>query len=105
MNWAPGEIAVIQRGIKFQVDKLEDSARGYILENYGPPLRLPYLGMIGSHGLANPRDFLTPKAAYAETHRQVSITVQDSSGMRSGRRPSTTARSMWLHGTAISCAL
>jgi homogentisate 1,2-dioxygenase len=36
------------------------------LENYGPPLRLPYLGVIGSNGLANPRDFLTPVAAFEQ---------------------------------------
>src|SRR3546814_3501594 len=30
-------------------------------------LRLPDLGPIGSNGLANPRDFLTPNAAYEET--------------------------------------
>jgi homogentisate 1,2-dioxygenase len=60
----PGEIAVIQRGIKFQADNIDENARGYILENYGPALRLPYLGMIGSNGLANPRDFLTATAAY-----------------------------------------
>ena len=38
-------------------------ARGYIAENHGAPLRLPDLGPIGSNGLANPRDFLTPVAA------------------------------------------
>ena len=33
---APGEIAVIQRGIKFRVELHEQQARGYICENYGP---------------------------------------------------------------------
>ncbi len=35
-------------------------------ENYGAPFRLPDLGPIGSNGLANPRDFLTPVAAYED---------------------------------------
>lgn len=60
----PKEIAVIQRGIKFQVMLLGTKARGYICENYGPHFVLPYRGPIGANGLANPRDFLTPVAAY-----------------------------------------
>ncbi len=64
MEIAPGEIAVVQRGIKYRVELLEESARGYVLENYGPPLRLPHLGVIGANGLANPRHFLTPVAAF-----------------------------------------
>ena len=63
----PLEIAVIPRGIKFQVSMPEKVARGYVLENYGPPLRLPYLGPIGSNGLANPRDFLAPVASYSDS--------------------------------------
>jgi homogentisate 1,2-dioxygenase len=64
MDVAPGEICVIQRGIKFRVDLLHESARGYICENYGSNFRLPDLGPIGANGLANPRDFLTPVARY-----------------------------------------
>ena len=63
---APGEIVVIQRGIKFRVELLEKQARGYICENYGAMFRLPDLGPIGANGLANPRDFLTPVAAYED---------------------------------------
>ena len=59
-----GEIAVLPRGIKFAVDLPEGKARGYICENYGLPFKLPDLGPIGANGLANPRDFLAPTAAY-----------------------------------------
>ena len=62
----PGEIAVIPRGTKFRVELQGPDARGYVCENLGAPLRLPDLGPIGSNGLANPRDFLTPVAAYEE---------------------------------------
>ncbi len=64
LSVSPWEICVIPRGIKFQVNLCNDTARGYVCENYGPPFRLPYLGPIGSNGLANPRDFLAPTAAY-----------------------------------------
>ncbi|MEQ5766042.1 homogentisate 1,2-dioxygenase [Halomonas sp. H33-56] len=62
-----GEIAVIPRGVKFQVRISEgDQARGYVCENYGSPLELPGLGPIGANGLANPRDFQSPVAAYED---------------------------------------
>ncbi len=61
----PGEIAVIPRGVRFTVDLKEDTARGYICENYGALLRLPDLGPIGANGLANTRDFLTPGIYWA----------------------------------------
>lgn len=71
---APQEIAVIPRGVRFRVELPDlksaggalDGARGYVCENFGAPLRLPDLGPIGSNGLANPRDFLTPEAWYEE---------------------------------------
>jgi homogentisate 1,2-dioxygenase len=62
----PEEIVVIPRGVRFRVELLDGSARGYVCENYGALLRLPDLGPIGSNGLANPRDFLTPLAWYEE---------------------------------------
>ena len=61
---APGEIAVVPRGIKFRVELGDAEARGYVCENYGGTFRLPELGAIGANGLANSRDFLTPHAAY-----------------------------------------
>ena len=65
---ASGEIAAIPRGVKFQVRLGDgiDAARGYVCENYGAPFELPGLGPIGANGLANPRDFLSPVAAYED---------------------------------------
>ena len=63
---APGEIAVLPRGLRFSAELPDGSARGYVCENYGAPFRLPELGPIGSNGLANARDFLTPVAAYRD---------------------------------------
>ncbi|MDR0183681.1 homogentisate 1,2-dioxygenase [Lysobacter arvi] len=62
----PQEIAVIPRGIRFAVTLPDGEARGYVCENFGAMLRLPDLGPIGSNGLANPRDFLAPNAAYED---------------------------------------
>ncbi len=62
----PQEVVVIPRGVRFRMELQEGEARGYICENYGAHFRLPDLGPIGSNGLANARDFLTPTAAYED---------------------------------------
>ncbi|GAA0732888.1 homogentisate 1,2-dioxygenase [Sphingomonas sp. ABOLD] len=74
---APGQIAVIPRGVRFRVLLPEGSATGYVAENYGAPFRLPDLGPIGANGLANPRDFETP-AAWFEDRDEASQLVQKS---------------------------
>jgi homogentisate 1,2-dioxygenase len=63
---APQEIAVIPRGVRFRVELPDGNARGYVCENFGAAFRLPDLGPLGSNGLANPRDFLTPCAAFED---------------------------------------
>lgn len=75
LSVAPGEIALIPRGLRFRVILLADSARGYVAENHGAMLRLPDLGPIGANGLANPRDFLTP-TAWFENHDHPTEIVQ-----------------------------
>jgi homogentisate 1,2-dioxygenase len=64
---APGEIAVLPRGLRFRVVLPEGTASGYVCENYGAAFRLPELGPLGSNGLANPRDFFAPVAAYEDS--------------------------------------
>lgn len=66
IDLSPGEICVIPRGVKFRVELPDGEARGYICENYGAMFRLPDLGPIGANGLANPRDFKTPVAAFEQ---------------------------------------
>jgi homogentisate 1,2-dioxygenase len=67
LDVAPGEIALVPRGVRFAVDLADTAspARGYVCENYGEQFRLPELGPIGANGLANARDFLAPVAAYS----------------------------------------
>lgn len=72
----PGEICVIQRGIRFSVRLGENTkgARGYITELWGTRWELPDLGPLGSHGLANARDFLHP-VAYIDEELQRRWTI------------------------------
>ncbi|KAI0671633.1 homogentisate 1,2-dioxygenase [Trametes maxima] len=60
----PGELVVIQRGIKFKVGLPDGPVRGYILEIFGSHFELPDLGPLGTHGLANTRDFESPVASF-----------------------------------------
>jgi homogentisate 1,2-dioxygenase len=66
MEVAPGEVALMPRGMAFRVALPDGPARGYVCENYGAFLRLPELGPIGSNGLANARDFQSPVAAFED---------------------------------------
>ena len=70
---APGEIAVVPRGLRFRVELLDGPSRGYVCENHGAMLRLPELGPLGSNGLANPRDFLSPIAWFEDPDRPTEI--------------------------------
>jgi homogentisate 1,2-dioxygenase len=73
---SPGDICVIPRGVKFRARLKDGPARGFLCENYGAPFTLPYRGAIGANGLANPRDFLTPVAAYEDIERPCRLTVK-----------------------------
>ncbi len=61
----PGHVALVPRGVRFRID-VACPARGYVCENHGEPFRLPDLGPIGANGLASPRDFEAPHAAFEE---------------------------------------
>jgi homogentisate 1,2-dioxygenase len=76
LDAAPGEVAVIPRGIKFRVDLPQSPVRGYVCENHGLPFRLPDLGPIGANGLANPRDFLAPVAAFEDAEGDFRIVAK-----------------------------
>jgi len=73
---APGELAVISRGVKFRAELPDGPARGYVCENYGAAFTLPERGPIGANCLANPRDFLTPVAAYEDADTPTELTVK-----------------------------
>ena len=82
---APGEVALVPRGVKFRVEIGATSVRGYICENYGAPFRLPDLGPIGSNGLANPRDFQYPVAAYEDRDEPTEVIAKFGGHLWRGR--------------------
>lgn len=77
LTLAPGEIAVLPRGIKFRVELLDGPhARGYVAEIFKGHPELPGLGPIGANGLANPRDFQSPVAYFDAPSPACPFTVQ-----------------------------
>lgn len=66
LSISPNEIAIIPRGLKFQVNPAREGEfhRAYMGENFGRSFQLPELGPIGANGLANPRDFFASPAKY-----------------------------------------
>lgn len=77
----PQEIAVIPRGVRFRVALPDGQARGYVCENFGALLQLPDMGPIGSNGLANPRDFLTPSARYEDLEGDFELVAKFCGGL------------------------
>lgn len=96
---APCEIAVIPRGIRFQVLLPEGSARGYLLENFGASLRLPELGPIGSNGLANAQDFMIPQAWYEDVEADVELITRFGGGFWQTRLDHSPLDVVAWHGT------
>ncbi len=76
LDVGPAEIAVLPRGLVYRVEVLDGPARGFVCENYGQPFALPDRGPIGANGLANPRDFLAPVAAYEDREAASTITLK-----------------------------
>ncbi|KFN42363.1 homogentisate 1,2-dioxygenase [Arenimonas malthae CC-JY-1] len=77
----PQEIALIPRGIRFSISLPDGQARGYVCENFGAMFKLPDLGPIGSNGLANPRDFLAPVAAYEDREGSFELVAKFQGGL------------------------
>ncbi|KAI6780951.1 Homogentisate 1 [Emericellopsis cladophorae] len=102
----PMEIAVIPRGVKYQVFLPSGPARGYALELYQGHFKLPELGPIGSNGLANPRDFQAPVACFTEDAgktaseggRQHTVTVKFNNALFATTQPHTPFDVVAWHG-------
>jgi homogentisate 1,2-dioxygenase len=77
----PGSMALIPRSMQFRVEIMADGsedgtptfARGYVCESFGKPFVLPELGLIGASGMANPRDFRAPVAAYDDREQPFEV--------------------------------
>ena len=101
LHIAPGEIAVVPRGMRMRVTLTDDEARGYVCENYGAPFRLPELGPLGSNGLANARDFLTPVAACEIDQGPVRVVNKFLGNMFAAEQPHSPLDVVAWHGNLV----
>jgi len=99
----PQEIAVIPRGVRFRVELLDGAARGYVCENYGAAFRLPELGPIGSNGLANPRDFLSPTAWFEDREGDFELVAKFMGNLWSARIDHSPLDVVAWHGNYAPC--
>ena len=100
---APGEICLIPRGVKFRVDLPDIRARGYVCENHGALFRLPELGPIGANGLANPRDFLSPVAAFEDLDAEVEVVARFQGAMWARTQGHSPLDVVAWHGNYVPC--
>ena len=98
---APTEIAVVPRGIRFAVELPDGTARGYVCENYGAPLKLPDLGVLGSNGLANARDFEVPVARYEDREGDFELVAKFAGHLWTARIGHSPLDVVAWHGTHV----
>ncbi|MBU4435821.1 MAG: homogentisate 1,2-dioxygenase [Alphaproteobacteria bacterium] len=98
----PGEIALIPRGIRFRVE-LDGPSRGYVCENYGAAFKLPDLGPIGANGLANPRDFETPVAAFEDVETPTQVIQKFQGGLWASQWDHSPLDVAAWHGNFAPC--
>ncbi len=103
MEIAPGEIGLIPRGLKFRVELLDATARGYVCENYGAMFRLPELGPIGANGLANSRDFLIPTAKYEDREGSFELLARFQGRLWSAAIDHSPLDVVAWHGNYVPC--
>jgi homogentisate 1,2-dioxygenase len=99
----PRFIAVIPKGMKFRVDlpQATTSARGYVCENFGLPFQLPELGPIGANGLANPRDFEVPTAAFERDTGECELFARYQGSLWRSVTPSSPLDTVAWHGNYV----
>lgn len=102
LHLRPGEVALLPRGMAFQVG-VDGPTRAYVCENYGAPFRLPELGPIGSNGLANPRDFLAPVAAFDEAPQPMEIVRKAGGALWRCCVPASPFNVVGWHGNLVPC--
>ncbi len=99
---APGQIAIIPRGLVFSVLLDQPLARGYVAETYGRHFQLPERGPVGANGLADARHFQAP-AAWYEDKLVPDFRVVAKLGGQLPKPARTTRRSTSSPGTATTC--
>jgi len=96
---APGELAILPRGIRFRVALPDGEARGFIGELFDRHLALPERGLIGANGLADERHFLAPVAEFEDEAAPWTIVVRQGGRLWEVDAPHSPFDVVAWHGT------
>ncbi|KAI0132526.1 homogentisate 1,2-dioxygenase [Xylariales sp. AK1849] len=97
----PGELVVIQAGIKFKVSLPDGPSRGYVQEVFGSHYELPDMGPIGANGMALPRNFEYPVASFDEDLSEWEVVVKVAGKLWSYKQQHTPFDVVAWHGNCI----
>ncbi|PHH77303.1 hypothetical protein CDD82_3569 [Ophiocordyceps australis] len=97
----PGELVVIQAGIRFRVLLPDGPSRGYMQEIYGTHFQLAELGPVGSNGMALPRDFEHPIASFDVDESAWEITSKLAGSLHTCRQGHTPFDVVAWHGNLV----
>ncbi len=100
---APGEIAIVPRGLRFRVALPDGAARGFVGELFDGHFRLPERGPIGANGLADERHFLAPVAAFEDDTAPWTIVVRQGGQLWQVDAPHSPFDVVAWHGTYAPC--
>lgn len=95
---APGQLAVVPRGIKLAVELIDDVARGYLGESYSSHFRLPERGPIGANFLAEARHFEHPIAWFDDSDDEHEIICKVGGRLWRANRPGSPFDVVAWHG-------
>jgi homogentisate 1,2-dioxygenase len=99
LNVAPGELAILPRGIRFRVALPDGAARGFLAELFDGHLALPERGPIGANGLADERHFLAPVADFEDDAAPWTIVVRQGGRLWEIDAPHSPFDVVAWHGT------
>ncbi|KAI1850073.1 hypothetical protein JX266_004452 [Neoarthrinium moseri] len=97
----PGELVVIQAGIRFKVSLPDGPSRGYIQEIFGSHYELPDMGPLGANGMALPRNFEFPIASFDEDISEWEVVVKLAGKLWSYKQQHTPFDVVAWHGNCI----
>ena len=95
----PAEIAVVPRGIRFQVSLPDGEGRGFVAELFDGHFQLPERGPIGANGMADARHFLAPVADFDDDVRPWKVVVRQGGRLWAADSPHGPFDVVAWHGT------
>ncbi|KAK5445403.1 hypothetical protein LTS15_010184 [Exophiala xenobiotica] len=97
----PGELFVIQAGLRFTVSLPDGVSNGYVQEIFGSHYELPDLGPLGTSGLALPRDFEYPIASFDMDTSTWEIVIKLAGELYCYEQPGTPFDVVSWHGNYV----